>query len=167
MNIRHFLDDIRSNCSELTYMCVNHILEKQFDVHKDTLHEDDVMDIFANYGNFQKYLNDYAGVIYRKYTSSIEEVYSEVCEYLNLDDNNQYIFEFDLEKLEKQTPIKIMQIKDDELKLLTVEKQESRLKRLIESKFYTDNIDKYKERIVRLESNFTLVKKALNTSADY
>lgn len=167
MNIKHFLDDIRSNCTQITYLCAEHILEKQFNIEKDKLHEDDIMNLFANYGNFQKYLNDYAGVIYRRHMSSVEEVYAELCNHLNLDDNNQYMFEFDLEKLEKVSPAKLMQIEDDDLKFLTIEKQESRLQRLMESRSYLENIESYGDRVEKVKGNLALVKKALKLSDDY
>lgn len=167
MNIKNFLEDIKTNCKEVSYLCAEHIFEKLYDIENDTITEDEIIDIFANYSNFQRYLNDYAGVIYRRHMSSVEEVYEEICNYLNLDDNNQYMFEFDLEKLEKQTPAKLMQIEDDDLKYLTIEKQESKLEKLLTSTFYQSNTQKYKERIDKIDSNFKLVKKALHLSDNY
>ena len=167
MNIKHFLEDIEENCSHITYLCMVHIFKKLYDIENDTIEEEELMEFFINYSNFQKYLNDYAGTIYKRHFSSVEEVYKEICDYLEIDDNNQYMFEFDLAKLEKQTPAKIMQIEDDDLKYLTAEKQESKLHKLLESTYYKEHQEEYKERLEKIGANFTLLKKALHLSDNY
>ncbi len=167
MNIDQLLKDIEKNCKEITYLCAKHILEKLYDIENDTIEEKELIELFSNYTNFQRYLNDYAGMIYKRYFSSVEEVYNELCNFLDIDDNNQYMFEFDLNKLEKQTPSKLMQIENEDLKYLTIEKQESKLEKLIDTKYYKENTEQYKDRVDKIASNFKLVKKALQLSDDY
>jgi hypothetical protein len=142
-------------------------LDKLYDVDNDEIEQETLIELFSNYSQFQKYLNDFAGVIYRRYMSSIEEVYGELCNYLNIDDNNHYMFEFDLAKLEAQTPAKIMQIENDDLKYLTIEKQESKLQKLLDTHYYQEHQKELQPRIDKIAANFALLKKALQLSDDY
>ena len=75
MKISDLLDDIKQNCSEIAYLCAEHILEKLYDIEADEIDDAKIIEIFEEYGNYTRYLNDYAGAIYRKYNSSIDEVY--------------------------------------------------------------------------------------------
>ena len=110
MKITDFLSDIELKCSEIAYLSIVHILEKIYDIENDELNYDEVIDFFQDFAKVQRYLNDYAGVIYRRHNSSVEEIYSELCAYLNIDADNEYMFEFAISKLENNTPAKIIAI---------------------------------------------------------
>lgn len=167
MKISDFLNDINKNCSEIAYLCAVHILEKLYDIETDEIDNAKIIELFEEYSNYTRYLNDYAGTIYRKYQSSIDEVYIELCEYLKIDSHSQYMFEFAISKIEKYSPASLMQIEDDELKILTIEKLEEKLQKALESRYYQENKDILTPRVDKITSNFALVKRALNLNSNY
>ena len=67
MEISVFLENIKKNQDEVVYYCCNHILSKKFDVNKDNLEDSVLRELFVDYDNFTKALNDSAGIIYKKY----------------------------------------------------------------------------------------------------
>lgn len=111
---------------------------------------------------FLKYLNDYAGTIYRRYNSSIEQIYVELCEYYGLDLDNEYRFEHIIKKLEKQTPQMLMSLTDEDIQKQTIDNFEDKLLLIKKSKYYLNNKEKLESSIDKLDKNIMLVKKALN-----
>ena len=67
MKLSEFLEDIKQNENEVVYYCCNHLLSKKYNVADDALEEDVLKELFVNYDNFTKSLNDSAGIIYKKY----------------------------------------------------------------------------------------------------
>ncbi|MCK5294866.1 MAG: hypothetical protein KAJ49_09450, partial [Arcobacteraceae bacterium] len=112
------------------------------------------------YNMVLKYLNDYAGVIYRRYGSSTQEVYKELCEYYKLDTDNQYTYEHIITKLQKQTPDLIMSLLDDDIKLQTIENFEEKLNLLKTSSYYAKNKFELEQTIIKLTNNISLVRRA-------
>jgi len=163
MNINDYLDNIKSNVkNEISYLSAVHILEKIYDINKDDITKEELDNLFEDYTTYIRYLNDYAGPIYRRYNSSTQEIYDDLCTTLDLSMDMEYLFEMSMSKIEKQDAARIMQIEDDEFKLMTIEKFENRLKELEQSAYYLENKDKLEDRIKDAKAQFNLVRRALN-----
>ena len=161
MTKRDFIEDIKKNCSEILSLSVKHILDK---LYKD---DDTILDIqknndfFANYKNYHIYLNDFAGTIYNRYASSVDNIYIEMCQYLNINVDNKYTLEHVIMKLEKQTPQLLLTLTDPEIQKQTIIHFDEKLKAVEGSTHYNENIDEFKDRVEKLKSNISLVKSAL------
>lgn len=163
LKINDLLIEIKDNCSEIAYLSMVHLYEKLYEINEDTLiDKDEFLEIIKNYSMFFRYLNDYAGTIYKKYNSSIEIIYTELCNFYQLDLDNEYRFEHIIRKLEKQTPQLLMSLSDSDIQKQTVENFEEKLYTIKNSDYYNNNIDKLFPKVNKLEQNITLVKKALN-----
>lgn len=163
LKLNDLLDEIKENCAEITYLSMVHLYKKLYEVNDETMiYKEDFLETIKNYSLFFRYLNDYAGTIYKKYNSSVENIYVELCNYYNLDLDNEYRFEHILKKLEKQTPQLLMSLSDSDIQRQTIENFEEKLSSIKNSSYYTSNREKLFSRIEKLEKNISLVKKALN-----
>ncbi len=162
MKVIEFVDDIKLNCSEIAYMCTYHICKKIYkNIEKDEDDKENILNIFHDYNMVLKYLNDYAGVIYRRYSSSTQEVYNELCTYHNLSLDNISTFEYIIKKLQKQTPQLLMGLEDRDIQIQTINNYEDKLNHIKSSKYFKENISSLEMTIEQLESNISLVKRAL------
>jgi hypothetical protein len=161
--LNDLLNEIKENCTEITYLSMVHLYEKIYKLNENTeVDKEEFLEIIKNYSLFFRYLNDYAGTIYRKYNSSIEIIYIELCSYYGLELDNEYRFEHILRKLEKQTPQLLMSLVDDDIQRQTVENFEEKLAFIKNSDYYKNNHTRLSTKIEKLEKNIALVKKALN-----
>jgi hypothetical protein len=161
MKIDNFVEDIKKNCSEILHLCVSHILNKLYDNTSDISKNDDIKHILIDYALFHRYLNDYASVIYKQHNSSVDIVYGELCNYFNIDINNQYTVEHIIKKLEKQTPSLIMSLEDKDIQMQTIRNFCDKLSGIEALDFYKNSDDEtLKQRIEKLNKNISLVKKA-------
>ena len=161
--LNDLLNEIKENCTEITYLSMVHLYEKIYELNENTeVDKEEFLEIIKNYSLFFRYLNDYAGTIYRKYNSSIEIIYIELCSYYGLELDNEYRFEHILRKLEKQTPQLLMSLVDDDIQRQTVENFEEKLAFIKNSDYYKNNHTRLSTKIEKLEKNIALVKKALN-----
>lgn len=161
MTIKNLLEDIEKNCSQISYLSVDHILKKIYNYEQDTPNIEELHTLLENYDTYVRYLNDFAGPIYRRYQSSVEEIYDEICTHLGLEMDNETIFEMAMQKVERQDAARIMQIEDDEFKILTLEKFERRLQDIMQLKYFIDNQEKLIPRIQHAQKQFALVRKVL------
>jgi hypothetical protein len=157
VKIENFLSNIKSNCSDVTYLSVKHILEKDI-----KLDEDNIEQFFANYQNYHIYLNDFAGTIYNRYGSSVNNIYIEMCKFLNIDIDNSYTLEHTIKKLERQTPQLLLSLTNEDMQKQAIDNFYEKLDAIESSVYYKNNIDKFINRIDNLKSNIALVKNALN-----
>ena len=157
MNKLEYLNKLKQNNSEILYVSVKHILDKLYS-DQDILDEQTLRDFFVNYKNFHIYLNDFAGVIYNKHNSSIDQIYIQMCEYLGLSIDNQYTLEHTFAKLEKQTPQLLLSIKDDDIKHQAIEHFQEHLEAIKESEYFKNNLSTLQQRYNQLEQNISLVK---------
>ncbi len=163
LNINDLLDDIKKNCTEIAYLSMVHLYNKLYKINENTLIEkEEFLEIIKNYSMFFRYLNDYAGTIYKKYNSSVEIIYTELCNYYQLDLDNEYRFEHILRKLEKQTPQLLMSLSDSDIQKQTIENFEEKLDTIKNSDYYKNNQEELFPKIDKLEKNISLVKRALN-----
>lgn len=161
MTINDLLEDIEKNCSQISYLSTDHILKKIYDYEQDDPTIEELHALLENYDTYVRYLNDFAGPIYRRYQSSVEEIYDEICSHLGLEMDNETIFEMAMQKVERQDAARIMQIEDDEFKLLTVEKFEQRLQDIMQLKYFMANQERLLPRIQNMQKEFALVRKVL------
>jgi len=155
-----FLENIKTNCSEILYISIKHMYDK--------LHEDDAIlddeknkEFLANYKNYHLYLNDFAGTIYSRHASSVNALYIEMCEYLNIEIDNKYTLEHTVMKLEKQTPSLLLGLTDPDIQQQTIYHFDERIEAIEGSTHYNSNIEEFSPRVETLKQNITLVKNAL------
>ncbi|MCI0500796.1 MAG: hypothetical protein L0Y61_03485 [Epsilonproteobacteria bacterium] len=163
LKINDLLNEIKENCTEIAYLSMIHLYGKLYDLNENIeIDKEEFLEIIKNYSLFFRYLNDYAGTIYKRYNSSIEIIYIELCSYYGLELDNEYRFEHILRKLEKQTPQLLMSLVDDDIQRQTVENFEEKLSLIKNSGYYKNNHIRLSTKIDKLEKNIALVKKALN-----
>ena len=160
MLIDSFTKEIETSCSEIAFLCVNHMIKKIYKEQSEDSIEN-LKEFFSNYSNYNKYLNDYAGTIYNKYSSSVDIVYTEICKHLDISVDNKYTVEHVIVKLEKQEPSGILSLVDDDIKLQTVESFDEKLTAILSSTYYKNNSEKFKLRVEKLSKNLALMKSAL------
>ncbi len=155
-----FLNQIKQNCSQATFVSVKHITDK---LYKDNieLDEEKNKEFFANYKNYHIYLNDFAATIYTQYNSSVDNIYIEVCKFLDIDIDNSYILEYSIKKLEKQTPQLILGLSDEDIKQQTIVNFEEKILNIENSKYFISHNEQFAPRVKKLKANITLVKNAL------
>jgi hypothetical protein len=160
--IKDFLNEINENCSNISYLSVYHILNKLYkDVENIEVSKKELLKIIEDYPLVLRYLNDFAGTIYRKHNTSVPIIYNELCSYFNLDTDNKFTYEHTIKKLSKQTPVLIMSLTDEDIKLQTVENFCEKLDKIKNSTYYNNNKIKLIKDIEELQKNITFVKKAL------
>lgn len=163
MKKNEFLDEIKENCSEILYISTVHILNKVYKENID-INENERLEFFANYRNYHIYLNDFAGTIYSRYASSVDNLYIEMCNYLNIQIDNKYTLEHTVIKLEKQTPQLLLGLTDEDIQKQTIEHFDEKLVAISNSTHYNDNLSEYESRVEKLKQNIFLVKNALQIS---
>lgn len=159
MTINHFLNEFKQKSDNITFLSIQHFLMK---LYKDGDEVTDIEETLSNYPLYLKYLNDFAGKIYKQYDSSIDEIYANTCHIMNIEPDNRYLFNYRLARLELNDIARIMNIQNEDIKIQTVEKQFDEFQKLLNSKFYQENQETYKAKIVRLEKNFELLKQLFN-----
>lgn len=163
MKKEDFLDNIERNCTRILYLSTKHILDKLYQDGEQLINH---TEFFANYKNYHIYLNDYAGVIYSRYASSIENLYIEMCNYLSIEIDNKYTLEHTMVKLEKQTPQLLLGLTDQDIQEQTIIHFDEKLVAIHSSIHYQANLEEFKNRVDQLKDNINLVKKALNIEED-
>jgi hypothetical protein len=132
-----FIELIENECMEISLLCTKHILNK---LHKDkeNITREEVLETFSNYKNFVVYLNDFAGVIYRRYTSSVDEIYIDICKAIEIEWDNEYLFNHRVAKIAKIDIRTIISL-DDDFKMDVIEKYQRQIDVIMRSKFYNEN----------------------------
>jgi hypothetical protein len=154
MKLSMFLEDIKKNQEEVVYYCCNHILSKKFDINNDSIENEVFKDLFINYDNFTKALNDSAGVIYKKYETELDNVYKIICEIFNEDFDNVYLYNYRLVRVVNQEPKQFLDIEDKDTQETVIQKFEDKINAILESKYYKKNENK-------LASDLSIPKKTL------
>ncbi len=160
MTKEQFLKEIQNNCSEILYISTKHMFDKLY-TDNETLDEIKNKEFLANYKNYHLYLNDFAGTIYSRYASSVDQLYVEMCNYLNIDIDNKYTLEHTILKLEKQTPSLLLGLSDPEIQKQTIIHFDEKLEAIEGSTHYNSNIKAFHSRVEILKQNIALVKNAL------
>lgn len=160
MKIKEFLDNIENNCSKIAYFCSIHMLKKKFDIEKESLEEDKLKEFFADYDNYDKFLNDYAGVIYKKFESSNDEVYNEICKFLDINPDNKYLFAHRLKRISNQNPLKYLNIEDEELREAAIYRLEKKVNEIESSLYYKENEELAIKEIEKIKKSLQMVKTA-------
>ncbi len=158
-----FLDEIKENCSEILYISTLHMMNKVFK-DKEDIKDDVKMEFFSNYKNYHIYLNDFAGTIYSRHASSINNLYIEMCNYLEIEIDNKYTLEHVIIKLEKQTPQLLLGLIDEDIQKQTIVHFDEKLIDISNSTHYNENLEEFEHRIEKLKQNISLVKNALQIS---
>ena len=156
-----FLDDIKTNCSEILYISMKHMYDKLHD-DEAILDEQRNKEFLANYKNYHLYLNDFAGTIYSRYASSVDGLYIEMCEHLGIEIDNKYTLEHTVMKLEKQTPSLLLGLTDPDIQKQTIYHFDEKLEAIEGSTHYNSHLEEFKPRVEVLKQNIALVKNALS-----
>lgn len=163
MTKNDFLNKIHNECSEILFLCVEHILNK---IYKNDEQFDEIKnkEFFSNYKNYHLYLNDFAGTIYNRHSSSVNNIYIEMCNYLNISVDNKYTLEHVIMKLEKQTPQVLLSLTDEDIQKQTIIHFDERIVEIMGSTHFNANLKEYQDRVDTLKNNISLVKNALQIS---
>lgn len=157
--IEDFLDEIYDNCNYVSFLSVRHILNKIYnDIENKDVTKDELLTIIQDYSLILRYLNDFSSVIYRQHNSSVQIIYDELCDYFNLTTDNKFTFNHIVAKLQKQTPVLLMSLSDEDIKLQTIQNYCKKLDNIKKSLYYQDNIEELKSIIDELDNNINLVK---------
>ncbi|MEJ5167655.1 MAG: hypothetical protein WHU93_00680 [Arcobacteraceae bacterium] len=159
MTINQFLSEFKLKSDTITFLSIQHFLMK---LYKDGDEITNIEETLSNYPLYLRYLNDFAGKIYKQYDSSIYEIYNNTCQIIGIEADNQYLFNYRLARLELNDIERIMNIQNEDIKLQTVEKQFDEFQKVISSKFYQENKEQYKQNIVKLERQFEILKQLVN-----
>lgn len=164
MKLSNFLEDIKKNEEEVVYYCCNHLLSKKFDVENDSINDDELKELFVNYNNFSKLLNDSAGIIYKKYEADLNDVYKTVCTKFNEDHDNKYLFDFRLARVVNQEPAQFLDIEDKDTQETVIQKFEDKINTILDSKYYNDNKSTLSNDLILPQRTLELIKSAAKAS---
>lgn len=157
MKLSIFLEDIKNNQEEVVYYCCNHILSKKFDL-EDSLENEELKELFVNYDNFTKALNDSAGVIYRKYEAELDDIYKSICKIFNEEHDNAYLFNYRLARVANQEPKQFLDIEDKDTQQTVIQKFEDKINTILSSKYYKENEDKLSQNLIIPQRTLELIK---------
>ena len=160
MKLSVFLEEIKKNQEEVVYYCCNHVLSKKYNINEDSVDNDVLKDLFVNYDNFTKSLNDSAGIIYKKYESELNDVYKTICNSFNEDFDNAYLYNYRLARVVNQEPRQFLDIEDKDTQETVIQKFEDKINAILESKYYKENKDKLSQNLIIPQKTLELVKSA-------
>lgn len=162
MNLENFLIDLKSSCSKISYLCIKHMFNKKFDLNNQNDIEDiEIKEFLINFDNYDKLLNDFANIIYNRFESSKEEIFMEICKYLNEDYDNKYFFEYKLTRVLNQDPFKYLNMDDKEMQEAAIERVYDKLEDIENSKYYQNNKGLAQKDIDKLKKSLEMVKMAV------
>ena len=151
MKLSVFLEDIKQNQEEVVFYCCNHLLSKKFDITKDDIEEENLKNLFINYDNFAKALNDSAGIIYKK-----------ICELFNESFDNVYLFKYRLARVVNQEPKQFIDIQDKDTQQTVIQKFEDKINLILQSKYYKENEDTLSKEMIIPQKTLELIKSVAN-----
>ena len=160
MKLSVFLEEIKKNQEEVVYYCCNHVLSKKYNINEDSVDNDVLKDLFVNYDNFTKSLNDSAGIIYKKYESELNDVYKTICNSFNEDFDNAYLYNYRLARVVNQEPRQFLDIEDRDTQETVIQKFEDKINAILESKYYKENEDKLSQNLIIPQKTLELIKSA-------
>ena len=158
MKLSMFLEDIKRNQEEVVYYCCNHILSKKFDISNDSAESEVLKDLFVNYDNFTKALNDSAGIIYKKYETELDNVYKIICKVFNEEFDNAYVFNYRMARIVNQEPRQFLDIEDKDTQETVIQKFEDKINAVLESKYYKENEVKLSQNLIIPQKTLELIK---------
>ena len=160
MKLSVFLEDIKKNQEDVVYYCCNHVLSKKYNINEDSVDSDVLKNLFVNYDNFTKALNDSAGIIYKRYEAELNDVYKTICNSFNEDFDNAYLYNYRLARVVNQEPRQFLDIEDRDTQETVIQKFEDKINAILESKYYKENEDKLSQNLIIPQKTLELIKSA-------
>ena len=160
MKLSDFLEDIRKNQNEVVHYCCTHLLSKKYNLIDDSVDNETLKELFVNYDNFTKALNDSAGIIYKKYEAELNDVYKTICKLFDEDFDNVYLFNYRLARIVNQEPRQFLEIEDKDTQQTVIQKFEDKINAVLESKYYKENKDKLSSDLIIPQKTLELIKSA-------
>lgn len=160
MKLSDFLKNIKSTQEEVVYYCCRHLLSKKYDIDNDSVDEDTLKELFINYNNFTKSLNDSAGIIYKKYETELNDIYKTICNLFNEEYDNKYLFSYRLARIINQEPRQFLDIEDKDTQETVIQKFEDKINTVLESKYFKNNQDKLSNDLIIPQKTLELIKSA-------
>jgi len=158
MELSIFLETIKKNQKEVVYYCCNHILSKKFDVINDDIEENILKELFVNYENFTKSLNDSAGIIYKKYEAELDDVYRIICKFFDEEYDNASLFNYRLTRIKNQEAKQFLNIEDKDTQITVIQKFEDKINTILESKYFKENKERLEESLIIPQKTLELIK---------
>ena len=162
MKLTLFLEQLENSVPKIVHFCATRMLQKNYDIQEDDVKEEEIKRFFTHYTGYQTYLNDYAGVIYNQYDSSIDEVYESLCLYFNETPDNKSLFEYRLSRVINQDPSKYLNINDPEMRNAAILRAEDKINVIENSHYYLLNKNETQAQISELKQSLNLVKRAVS-----
>jgi len=160
MKLSEFLENIKSNQEEVVYYCCNHLLSKKYNITEDSVDNQVLKELFVNYDNFTKALNDSAGIIYKRYDAELDDVYKALCKTFNEDSDNVYLFNYRLARVQNQELRQFLDIEDKDTQETVIQKFEDKINAILESNYYKKNEDKLSQNLIIPQKTLELIKSA-------
>jgi len=160
VKLSDFLNDIKDTEEEVVYYCCNHLLSKKYNVTEDSVDDEMLKEVFVDYENFTKALNDSAGKIYKKYESDLNDVYKTICNKFDVDYDNFSLFNHRLIRIVNQEPRQFLDIEDKDTQETVIQKFEDKINIILESKYYNENKDKLSNDLIIPQRTLELIKSA-------
>ena len=160
MKLSDFLENIKNSQEEVVHYCCNHLLSKKYNIAEDSVDNEVLKELFINYDNFTKALNDSAGIIYKKYEAELNDVYKDICKIFNEDADNVYLFNYRLARVQNQEPRQFLDIEDKDTQETVIQKFEDKINAILESKYYKENEDKLSQNLIIPQRTLELIKSA-------
>lgn len=160
MKLSVFLEEIKKNQEEVVYYCCKHVLSKKYNVNEDSTDNDTLKNLFINYENFTKALNDSAGVIYKKYQAELNDIYKTICKVFNEESDNIHLYNYRLARIANQEPRQFLDIEDKDTQETVIQKFEDKINTILESKYYKENEDKLSINLIIPQKTLELIKSA-------
>lgn len=163
MKKKEFLNQIKELTDEdVVSLAISHMLSKNFDENTEVEREK-FIEFVSDYINYTKYLNDYMGVICKKYSTEMDEIYKFTCEILEIEWDNKTLFDFRLNRILINTPERVLSIKNDDLLEINLEHLEEELEVLLDSKYFAQNGDSFSKEIELANKNIKTIKETINS----
>ena len=160
MKLSVLLVHIKKKQEEVVYYCCNHVLSKKYNINEDSVDSDVLKNLFVNYDNFTKALNDSAGIIYKRYEAELNDVYKTICNSFNEDFDNAYLYNYRLARVVNQEPRQFLDIEDRDTQETVIQKFEDKINAILESKYYKENEDKLSQNLIIPQKTLELIKSA-------
>jgi hypothetical protein len=160
MKLSVFLEEIKKNQEEVVYYCCNHLLSKKYNINEDSVDDEILKNLFVNYDNFTKALNDSAGIIYKKYEAELNDVYKIICKVFNEEADNAYLYNYRLARISNQEPRQFLDIEDKDTQETVIQKFEDKINAILQSKYYKENEDKLSANLIIPQKTLELIKSA-------
>lgn len=157
-----FIEHLNTLTNEdVVTLAITHMLSKNFN--DDDFEMSVFLKFLSDYNNYTKFLNDYMGIICKRYSTDMDEIYRYTCDIFDLEWDNKSLFDFRLNRILINTPARVLSINNSDLVELNLEHLEEELEVLLDSKYFKENGDSFEKEIQIAQKNIETIKKSIDS----